>query len=82
MHKLGDDSPLAEVCLQVDDGLGALDITKSLAPHVKHVVGSLWEEATDVDIGLSSLILEAAIKGLEGRAGCRNSTRNRRLFMY
>jgi hypothetical protein len=63
-YRLGRYSPLAKIGLEVDDGLGALDVAKTPAPTMKHLICCLWEQATDVDIGLAGLVLKAAVKRL------------------
>lgn len=56
--------PFARTSLEIDDGLGTLDVTEAGAPVVQHVVGGLWKEATDVDISLTILVLQAAVEWL------------------
>lgn len=73
----GYDLPFAKASLQVDDRLGALNVTETHAPDVQHLIGSLWEQATDVDVSLARLVLQAAIERLHGRARCRNGAWDR-----
>jgi hypothetical protein len=53
----GSHIPFAKTCVQVDDGLATLDISKSNGIGMKHFVGNIWEEASDVDIGNSFAVL-------------------------
>jgi hypothetical protein len=66
--------PLAELCLVVNDRLGALNIAETLPPRKKHLICSLWKQASNVDVSLSRLVLEAAVKGFMGRARSWNRT--------
>jgi hypothetical protein len=75
-------SPLAEVGLQVDDGLGALDVSKALAPHVEHLVGGLRKQAPNVHVGLASLVLQATVEWLVWGARSGNSPRDGGLLVH
>lgn len=68
--------PLAKTSVEVDDGLGALDVAKARSPDLKELVGGLWEQAANVDVGLTTLVLQRTIERLERRRWCRNSTRD------
>jgi hypothetical protein len=57
-------SPLAEIGFEIDDGLGALDVTEALAPSVQHIVGSFGQQTADVDVRFTGLVFETPIKGL------------------
>lgn len=68
--------PLAQTSVEVDDGLGALDVTKAKTPCLQHLVGGLGEESADVDVGLAALVLEGSVKRLQWRRWSRNGAWN------
>lgn len=70
-------SPLAKTSRVVDDGLGAPDVTKALAPTLEHLVSRLRMKTTDVDIGLATNVLQSSVEGLQRRAGGGDSLRDR-----
>lgn len=57
--------PLAQTSVEVNDRLGALDVTKARSPNLKKLIGGLREKATNVDVGLAALVLQSTIEGLE-----------------
>ena len=56
--------PLAKVSLEVDDGLGTLDVAEALAPHMEHLVRGLGKQAANVNVGLAGLVLQATVEWL------------------
>ena len=57
--------PFAESSVQVNDGLGALDVTKAGTPSLEVLISRLRKQSTDVDVGLTTLVLQGAVKRLE-----------------
>ena len=51
----------AKVGLVIDDCLRAQYVPKTITPTLEHFIGCLWKQATNVDICLAVLILEATI---------------------
>lgn len=74
--------PLAQIGLEVNDGLGALDISEALSPHVEHLIRGLGKQTANVDVGLTGLVLQATVEWLMRRARSGNSSRDRRLLMH
>jgi hypothetical protein len=74
--KEDDDVPLAQTRVQIDDRLGALDVSEAAAPCLEHLVTGLRQQASNVDVGLATLILQSTIERLERRGWSRNGTRD------
>jgi hypothetical protein len=76
------DIPLAQLRLHIDDGLGALNVTEALTPVLEHLIRGLWEQASNVHVGLAGLVLEATVERLMRRARGRDGPRNGRFLVY
>ena len=74
--------PFAKTSVQVDDRLRALDVTEAGTPGLKVLVGCLGEQATNVDVGLASLVLQSTIKRFEWRRRSRDGARDGRLLSH
>ena len=57
--------PFAKPSIEVDDRLGASDVTEAGSPVLEHLISSLWQETTDIHIGLATLVLQGAIQRLQ-----------------
>jgi hypothetical protein len=57
--------PFAESGVQIDDRLGALDVTEAGTPGLEVLISRLRKKSTDVDVGLTTLVLQGAVKWLE-----------------
>jgi hypothetical protein len=64
-----DNIPFAETSVQIDDCLATVYLAKPRSISVQHLVSSLWEEASNVDIGDSFSILKALGQGQIGGVG-------------
>ena len=74
--------PLAQLSLVVDDGLGALNIAKTLSPFVQHLISCFRQQPSNVYIGLPIVVLQAAVKWFDWGARCGNGPRNLRLLLH
>ena len=71
-----DDEPFAQPSVEVDDGLRALNVTETPAPPLEHLVTRLRQQATNVDVGLASLVLQRTVKRLQRRRRSWNGRRD------
>jgi hypothetical protein len=76
------DLPLAKTGRVIDDRLGAADVTEALAPAFEHLIGCLRVKATNVNVGLTTDVLQSPVKRLQRRAGCWNGLRDWRLLAH
>ena len=61
----GSNIPFAETGVEVNDRLRAPNVAEASTPVLEHLISSLRQEATDVDISLAALVLQSTVQWLQ-----------------
>ena len=75
------DSPFAKTSGVINDRFGTDNVTEARCNLLKHFVRSFRAKATNVDVGDTMRVLQAAIKWLHRRVWSRNSIWNGRVLL-